>query len=140
MANVESDGSSTVRVYITLVFIPAPPKSTDLLAIALLGQKGEGHSSNRRRAAARLACGRRFTILGADWEGYIEQLGTLEFSGLEAVSHHLGIFALKVSLILGVDLFLLSSDDDIFIAEVTLAVGIIFNVLFSSKLVPSTQG
>lgn len=72
---------------------------------------------------------RRLAVLGSNWKGHVKELFALKLAGLEALRHHLGIFAFKVGLVFRINLFFLSSDNNGLFVEATLTIGIVIHIL-----------
>lgn len=94
------------------VYIP------DLLSVPTFAQQRELHH------ARLLDCSRCFssTVLGKDacvslstshWQGNVEHQFSLKFTGIQTLSHHLGKFAIELSVGLGVFFIFGSSDNNV---------------------------
>jgi hypothetical protein len=87
------------------------------LTVPFLRQKRECHRSASISVArlSRVAAACRLPRLGPNRKRNIKLLLGLELARLRALGHNLRVFALKVSFILGVDLFFFPGDDDFFL-------------------------
>jgi hypothetical protein len=76
---------------------------------------------------------RWLAVLGSNRQRNVEQRFAVKLSGLQALSHHLGVFALEVSFVFWVDFLGLSGDNDglFFGLGITRRASVVFSILDS---------